>query len=491
MAIIKCPECGQEISDQSRNCIHCGYPLKKQKGTVLKEHRNKILAVGAVFLGICAVIVLITFFLNRNSSKAAMHLADKTAAVFQSESDREKQLVTKKGEDFVSLVITGQIDETQKYLDKPYDYLGECIYSFTNMEALKTLLSKYTAVFQETTVDTEQNLAYCKFEVNHPNPEELINAQRDSIHLGMEDDTLTNALLDKLEDSSLTYVTDDVFINFHKIDGEWKVITDSTLYSFINLGRTVDSTIESLSDNEKKMMETENYIEEYIELNDFLVSECEGYSGKVPGIKNVSLKNNGDKKITALSLKLEFLNAEGNVAETKKVTVIGMMDGPIKPGYSWKMESDKFFEIKGLRDDIDITKVNVSIGDVTLSDSAEASVKSREEEYIENYLELNDYKVDMCQSYSGTFPGLENVSIKNNGDRDLRKVTVTVYFQDAQGKNIAEDSFTVIGSLFSSSLLKANYSWKMEPDKFYEIKNLADEVDISRYTVEITGIEFN
>ena len=62
MAIIKCPECGQEISDQSRNCIHCGYPLKKQKGTVLKEHRNKILAVGAVFLGICAVIVLITFF---------------------------------------------------------------------------------------------------------------------------------------------------------------------------------------------------------------------------------------------------------------------------------------------------------------------------------------------------------------------------------------------------------------------------------------------
>lgn len=66
------------------------------------------------------------------------------------------------------------------------------------------------------------------------------------------------------------------------------------------------------------MMETENYIEEYIELNDFLVSECEGYSGKVPGIKNVSLKNNGDKKITALSLKLEFLNAEGNVAETKK-----------------------------------------------------------------------------------------------------------------------------------------------------------------------------
>lgn len=29
MALIKCPECGKEISNQSDKCIHCGYPLKK------------------------------------------------------------------------------------------------------------------------------------------------------------------------------------------------------------------------------------------------------------------------------------------------------------------------------------------------------------------------------------------------------------------------------------------------------------------------------
>jgi len=29
MALIKCPECGQMISDQSSACIHCGYPLQK------------------------------------------------------------------------------------------------------------------------------------------------------------------------------------------------------------------------------------------------------------------------------------------------------------------------------------------------------------------------------------------------------------------------------------------------------------------------------
>lgn len=28
MALIKCPECKKEVSDQATVCIHCGYPLK-------------------------------------------------------------------------------------------------------------------------------------------------------------------------------------------------------------------------------------------------------------------------------------------------------------------------------------------------------------------------------------------------------------------------------------------------------------------------------
>ncbi len=33
MALIKCPECGKEISDQAPACIHCGYPLNQQQQT--------------------------------------------------------------------------------------------------------------------------------------------------------------------------------------------------------------------------------------------------------------------------------------------------------------------------------------------------------------------------------------------------------------------------------------------------------------------------
>ena len=29
MALIKCPECGKEISDKSKQCIHCGFPLEE------------------------------------------------------------------------------------------------------------------------------------------------------------------------------------------------------------------------------------------------------------------------------------------------------------------------------------------------------------------------------------------------------------------------------------------------------------------------------
>ncbi len=35
MALIKCPECGREISDRSDKCIHCGYPLEKESEQVI------------------------------------------------------------------------------------------------------------------------------------------------------------------------------------------------------------------------------------------------------------------------------------------------------------------------------------------------------------------------------------------------------------------------------------------------------------------------
>lgn len=42
--LIKCPECGKEVSDKSEICIHCGYPLLKSKENT-KIDNNQLLCV--------------------------------------------------------------------------------------------------------------------------------------------------------------------------------------------------------------------------------------------------------------------------------------------------------------------------------------------------------------------------------------------------------------------------------------------------------------
>lgn len=65
MALIKCPECGRDISNTSKECIHCGCPLKK------KTHIPKkiiVIAVGAVVL-----LTLILILVKGISSHTIQH----------------------------------------------------------------------------------------------------------------------------------------------------------------------------------------------------------------------------------------------------------------------------------------------------------------------------------------------------------------------------------------------------------------------------------
>ncbi len=247
----------------------------------------------------------------------------------------------------------------------------------------------------------------------------------------------------------------------------------------------------SITENEKKLQEKQEYIDKNIELTDFVVEECTGYSGPKPGLHSLSIKNNGDQDITALTIGLDFLGDDGAVIEQKELNVIGglLSSDTIKAGYSWKMEDDKFFEIENVSGNVNLSRVNVYVSDVTLTKPLVSEKKSQEEIYIEQYLDITA-NVGMNSSYHGTVPGISNISIKNNGDRDIEELKVTVYFQDESGKNIAEDTFMVIGGYFGGDTLKANYSWKMESNKFYEFEHLANEVDVSRHTIAITSIKF-
>lgn len=53
MALIKCKECGKEISDTSKACVHCG--AKTELSKMQKSNNLKIL----LFIGTMAIIVIV------------------------------------------------------------------------------------------------------------------------------------------------------------------------------------------------------------------------------------------------------------------------------------------------------------------------------------------------------------------------------------------------------------------------------------------------
>ena len=76
--LIKCPECGKEVSSEAKTCIHCGYPIAKfiaqkeeelRKQKVEAEDRNmpkrqpKVYNVFCVIQYISIIVLLITLLI--------------------------------------------------------------------------------------------------------------------------------------------------------------------------------------------------------------------------------------------------------------------------------------------------------------------------------------------------------------------------------------------------------------------------------------------
>ena len=64
MALIKCPECGKEVSDEANCCPNCGYVLKKAKNVnefveLNEEKESKVhpLCLAGMIVGICSLFI--------------------------------------------------------------------------------------------------------------------------------------------------------------------------------------------------------------------------------------------------------------------------------------------------------------------------------------------------------------------------------------------------------------------------------------------------
>ncbi len=84
MALIKCPECGRDVSDKADDCIHCGFPLTQTIGHST-EHSNygqnqqamvqnkSAKHFGAILIVIIVVAIIIFAFALQNSGSTKLN----------------------------------------------------------------------------------------------------------------------------------------------------------------------------------------------------------------------------------------------------------------------------------------------------------------------------------------------------------------------------------------------------------------------------------
>ncbi|MFH0854507.1 MAG: hypothetical protein V1891_03370 [bacterium] len=68
MALIKCPECGRDVSDKAFTCPYCGNPFKGQSPINIEQTKKKwkILKIAALLLSILGAYLIIMGLLGKN-----------------------------------------------------------------------------------------------------------------------------------------------------------------------------------------------------------------------------------------------------------------------------------------------------------------------------------------------------------------------------------------------------------------------------------------
>ena len=128
--------------------------------------------------------------------------------------------------------------------------------------------------------------------------------------------------------------------------------------------------------------------------------------------------------------------------------------------------------------------------------NTEREIREYEEKqaYIKN-VSLYDLEAKFYTTFSkNKVPGVK-FKIKNNGDRLLREVEVTVYFKNAGGTVIAEERYRPVLAMKKSYsgnqiILKKNYIWQMEEGNFYKADAVPTEWKEGAVEAKVTNIKF-
>lgn len=137
-------------------------------------------------------------------------------------------------------------------------------------------------------------------------------------------------------------------------------------------------------------------------------------------------------------------------------------------------------------------------------EAAEAGIKettkaisdfSEKMSYI-GQIEITEFIARRIDTYSRENVPAIRISVKNNGERSLDEVKVTVYFRDQSGEIIYEDDYHPVlvsdyGFGDNNKPLKAGYVREMAEGKYYTLESPLSEWQDGNATAKIVDLEFS
>ncbi len=450
-------------------CSSCGQKIQREaedKGKV-KNQKSKLVIVSLFFVITLAVISLMLFIVFRVPNPENIVI------------------------DYWSALQSGDYEKAEQYMvDKSY------LFSWQEEEQNNIVFAE---LIRRIEIKTEghrinKDEAVVDVVISHPDIQKMIGYSlqeifketfsltfSDTPDSELQDERIEEIQLEALEKAPVVTTKSKVTLVLQQ--REWKLV-ESPLVDIVNIFDYEDEI--DLNENlEVTDFLKEEYIREHIELRSSEVGLTSTYSGEVPSLSSLEFKNNGERDIDTITVTVYFKDAGGNRIAEDNIR-ISFYDAPLRGGYSWRMEERRYYELKNLTDEVDLNNNEVKITQISFIESSN-NIDNSKVEYINAHIELRSSEVGLTSTYSGEVPSLSSLEFKNNGERDIDTITVTVYFKDAGGNRIAEDNIRIS---FYDTPLRGGYSWRMEERRYYELKNLTDEVDLNNNEVKIKDISF-
>ena len=114
--------------------------------------------------------------------------------------------------------------------------------------------------------------------------------------------------------------------------------------------------------------------------------------------------------------------------------------------------------------------------------------KSNEEKqfYVDNFIEISNVRSQYINTYLDDFavPAFR-YSIKNNGTETISTLWVNVYFLDKNGDPFYEDDYLPICDLCDMKLLKPNYTYRMETNRYNTVKEIDPKEWSKKIEIEV------